>query len=187
MHDTFSQSLMRNVNISSVQVDAHKSDNAGEWRSFSAMSTGDSKYSIRPEDLVKRWKCSIETAQQTIRATTQKGIRTVAHPSIARRFRTNDRQLRYNRLSADVFTDTMKAKTVSFRGNRYAQVFTSNFKWARSYGMKSRSEAHYALKTMFARDGYPTNIFCDNAMEQVGGDFRKTCREVGCHLKSSEP
>ena len=136
---------------------------------------------------MKRWRRGFETAKQTIKATTQRGIRNVANPSLSRRFRTNDRQMRYNKLNANIFTDTLYAKTKSFRGNKYAQAYGTDFKWARVHAMESKSDAHKTLKYLFARDGIPASIFCDNADEQTSGHFRKTCIESGVYLKSTEP
>ena len=171
VHSEFVQSLKQNVQVSSIAL--VKSDQP--------------KYRITPELLMKRWRCSIDIAKRTIKSTTQRGIRSVANPSIARRFRTNDRQLRYRRLNATVFTDTLKAKTVSFRGNKYAQVYGTRFKWARCHALESRKQAYRSLNLLFARDGVPSNMFMDNAMEQVGGEFRKACTEAGVYVKSTEP
>ena len=41
--------------------------------------------------LVNNWGIGLEAAKRTINATTQRVVRTVAHPSLSRRFRTNDR------------------------------------------------------------------------------------------------
>ena len=48
--------------------------------------------------LAKRWNIPIDRAKNTVRVTTQRGVRYVANPSITRKFQTNDRMLRYNRL-----------------------------------------------------------------------------------------
>ena len=174
----FAKSLKDNVNVFDVMSKGDRQSSA---------VTGKKIYSVTPEDLVKRWRCGIDTARQTIKVTTQRGIRTVANPSISRRFRTNDRQLRYNRLRADVFTDTLKAKTKSYRGNHYAQAYGTSFKWARCHAMQTRSQAHHTISTLFTRDGVPNNMFCDNAMEQIGGEFRRKVQEAGCYMKSTEP
>ena len=187
LQDEFARNLRDNAIITDHDVRRISSASANKDTAKLATSSSTRKQGIQPEDLVQRWKCSIENAKQTLKVTTQRGVRTVANPAISRRFRTNDRQLRYRRLRADIFTDTLKAKTVSFRKNKYAQAYGTSFKWARCYGMQSKSDAHYTLNSMFARDGVPNNMFCDNAMEQIGGQFRKSCQDSGCRLKSSEP
>ena len=69
--------------------------------------------------LVRNWGIGLDAAKWTINATTQRVLRTVAHPSLSRRFRTNDRQLRYRRINAETFTDTAQSSVVSKRGDKY--------------------------------------------------------------------
>ena len=45
--------------------------------------------------LVQNWGIGTDAAKRTVEATTQRVIQSVAHPSLSRRFRTNDRQLKY--------------------------------------------------------------------------------------------
>ena len=173
--------------ISNTLVEDEFYDTLKDTVNISVSTTSNRSSTIRPQDLMKRWGIGLETAKQTLNVTTQRGIRTVANPAISRRFRTNDRQLRYRRLNADLFTDTLKAKTKSFRGNEYAQAYGTPFKWARFHPIQKRDQAHHTLGILFARDGYPPNIICDNAMEQVGGVFRRKCTETGIHMKTTEP
>ena len=72
--------------------------------------------------LARRWGISPETARQTLSRTTQRGVRTCLHPTLSRRFPTNDRMLRYKRLPHPCFTDTLISGTTSRRGHKYAQV-----------------------------------------------------------------
>ena len=85
------------------------------------------KPSIDPIVLAKRWDIAPEEAQNTIQATTQRGIRTMLHPSVSRQFRTNDQNLCYHCLAHPVFSDMMFANTVSRRCNRCAQVYITYF------------------------------------------------------------
>ena len=48
---------------------------------------------IEPAKLARKWGIGLEAAKRTIHMTTQRGICTILHPSLSRRFRTNDRQL----------------------------------------------------------------------------------------------
>ena len=73
--DAFTSSLMDKVNISSIS---------------SSRRSG-----VSPETLAEKWNIGLATAKRTTKVTTQRGVRTVEHPSMQRRFRTNDRQLRY--------------------------------------------------------------------------------------------
>ena len=57
--------------------------------------------------LARRWGTLVEKAAKTMNVITQRDIRTTMDPTLSRRFRTNNRQLRYRRLYLDIFTDTM--------------------------------------------------------------------------------
>jgi hypothetical protein len=76
-------------------------------------TTSRQKGVMTAERLAKNWCISLEAAKRTLEVTTQQGIRTVANPLLSRRFRTNDRQLRYRRLRADMFTDTAETRVPS--------------------------------------------------------------------------
>ena len=167
------QDLQRNVNVSNV-------------RSAAGVATSTKRNKVDPEELSSKWGIGISAAKRTLKVTTQRGIRTVLHPSLSRRFRTNDRQLRYRRLRCDVFTDTLITNVISRRQNRYAQVFGTSFGWSRAHPMKLKSEAHEALSLMFIRDGVPPRIIMDNSLEQTKGKFAKKMREADCHLRQVE-
>ena len=65
----------------------------------------------------------------------------------------NDKNLHYCHLAHPVFSDMMFASTVFGRGNRCAQVYATDFGWARAFSMTSRSETHDTLLLLFVRDG----------------------------------
>jgi len=118
----------------------------------SSTATGKRKGILTAERLAKNWSISLDAAKQTLKVTTQRGVRTTANPSLSRRFRTNDRQLRYRRLRCDMYTDTLDAKTVSSkRGNKYAQIFATRFGWYRAFPIKTKSEAHEAVSVLALR------------------------------------
>ena len=71
--------------------------------------------------------------------------------------------------------DTLISGTVSMRGNKYAEIFATDFGWASAYPMKRKSEAHEALSLLFQRTGVPDNLIVDGSKEQVQGDFKKKC------------
>ena len=135
---------------------------------------------LSAEKLTRNWNIGLEAAKKTLQVTTQCGIHTVANPSLSRRFRTNDCQLRYRRIRAYVFTDTLESVVPSKRGNKYAQVFATQFGWTRVFPMAKRSDAHEGLSLMFARDGVPTSLIMDNSKEQTLGEFHRKAREAGC-------
>jgi len=137
--------------------------------------------------LVQNWGIGTEAAKRTVQATTQRVIRSVAHPSLSRRFRSNDRQLRYRRINAEMFTDTGEANIISKRGNKYTQFFSLPYGWVRAFSMPKKSSAHEALSLLFKNDGVPTSMVMDGSKEQTLGAFRTKCRQAGCHVKQTEP
>ena len=166
--DNFADALQANVHVSRV-------------------GTSKKRHAVDSEMLAKRWNIDPKTAARTVKSTTQRGIRTVLHPSLSRRFRTNDRGLRYNRLRHPVFTDTLKAGTISRRGNQYAQIYTTGFHWNRVHPMKLKSDAHKTVSLLFQRDGVPPDMIMDGSKEQTLGRFRDKCQEADCRIKQTEP
>ena len=151
-----------------------------------ASSTKNSTESMA-QSLVRNWGIGIEAAKRTVKSTTQRILRTVAHPSLSRRFRTNDRQLRYRRINSEMFTDTAKSAVTSKRGNKYMQFFSLPYGWVRTFPMPKKSCAHEALSVLFKRDGVPSTMVMDGSKEQTQGEFKRKCRESGCHIKQTEP
>ena len=109
------------------------------------------------------------------------------NPTLARRFPTNDRMLRYKRLPHTIFTDTMFAETPSRSGNKCAQVYSTSFGWARAHPMTRKGEAHETLSLLFHRDGVPPTMVLDGSKEQCLGNFKRKLREADCHLRQTEP
>lgn len=156
-------------------------------RSIQTVQVGSSGKQFDPEHLSRNLCIDIHTARRTHNVTTQRGIRTLLHPTLSRRFRTNDRQLRYRRLPIDCFTDTLISNTASTRGNKYAQIFATPEGWCRAYPMRKKSYAHEGLSILFQREGVPNTLIMDNSKEQLLGEFRRKCREVGSRVKQTEP
>ena len=77
--------------------------------------------------LSKKWSISPEIEKKILQVTTKSGIRTILHPFLSQRFRTNDLDLQYRRLPHNMFGDTLIALNPSNCGNKYAEVFATNF------------------------------------------------------------
>jgi hypothetical protein len=145
------------------------------------------KGGIAAATLANNWGNGIEAANRTCLVTTQRGIRRMVHPSLTKRYKTNDRQLRYRRLPFTMYTDTMYSTIISRQQNKATQIFTTDFGFVRAFPMKLESEAHEALSLLFHRDGVPNVMVMDGAKAQVEGDFRRKLRDAGCHIKQTEP
>jgi hypothetical protein len=147
-------SIITNLNVSLVKSEMR--DKAG----------------VDAETLAKNWGIGIEAAKRTRLVTTQRGIRRMSHPILKKRYKTNDRQLQYRRLSDTMFTDTMYSTIPSRQNNKAAQICCTDFGFVREFPMKKESEAHEALSLLFHRDGVPNVMVMDGAKAQVEGGFR---------------
>jgi hypothetical protein len=61
------------------------------------------KAGVDPAILAKNWGIGIEAAKRVSLVTNQRGIRRMIHPSLTKRYKTNDRQLRYRRLPVTMY------------------------------------------------------------------------------------
>ena len=144
---------------------------------------------ISVKQLVRKWGISEDMARSTLLATTQRLVRSLLEPSLNKRFNTNDKMLRYHRISCDIFMDTFfaaKELGPSTRGNTCAQLFVSDFGFIKAKLMKLKSEVPLALKSFFKNTGVPNKIICDGAPEQVKGESRKLCNACDCHVHQLE-
>ena len=99
----FGNVLQANVNVSHIKVLITYNLSCLD----SAPSLGNIQSTIgkqvNSETLAKRWNIDQRKAMNTFKQTTQRGVKTCLHPSLARRFPTNDRMMRYKRLPHPVF------------------------------------------------------------------------------------
>jgi hypothetical protein len=63
--------------------------------------------------LATNFGIGIEAAKRTRLVTTQRVVSKMIHPGLNKRYRTNDRQLKYRRLPVTLFTDTMYSTILS--------------------------------------------------------------------------
>ncbi len=155
-------------------IDATDDNNFGIYlESFVQVSLTSTsrRAAVSYDELAKHWGIHLDRAKATVQRTTQRGVHTIASPALSRRFRTNDRMLRYRRLQHPVFTDTMFSNTYLCRHNKCTKVFASDFGWVRVYPMKIKGEAHKALSLMFQCEGVPPSMVMDGSKEQTLGEF----------------
>jgi hypothetical protein len=123
------------------------------------------KGGIDTATLAKNWGIGIKAAKRTRLVTTKRGIRRMVHPSLTKRYKTNDRQLRYRRLPVTMYTDTMYSTILSRQMNKAPQIFTTDFVFVRAFPMKKEKDAHEALKKgvvrQMMRSGCPTRFWDD--------------------------
>jgi hypothetical protein len=115
------------------------------------------------------------------------GIRRMIHPILTKRYKTNDRQLRYLRLPVTMYADTMFSTILSRQNSNAAQIFCTDFVFVRSCPLKKEKETHEDLSLLFHRDGVPNVMVMDGSKAKVEGEFRRKMCDAGCHIKQTEP
>jgi hypothetical protein len=153
-----------------------------------AVTSNERKAGITPQDLAEKWGIGLKTAADTLAVTTQMGYRKQQGP-FTRRYRTEQQQLRYQRLACTVYTDTMFSKVKSQQGSTCGQLFLTDFNFVHFFGLTSKANAHLALSDFFARFGVPRHLHSDNAKElTTQKEWRKVCKKhAGIRTTTTEP
>ena len=97
--------------------------------------------------------------------TTQQILHSALLP-LARRYRENCMYER-PRIRGTVYTDTMDGQHKSLDGNKYTQLFATDFHFSAVYPMESKGLAEDELKQFIADFGVPDKIICDGSKEQT--------------------
>jgi len=126
---------------------------------ISTMSSSNRAFRSDVDGIMKVFGCSRDVAKRTLEVTTQRYARTSLYPTLSRRFNANDRMLRYNRISCDMFMDTYFSQVTSIRGYKCAQMFTTDFNFIHIENMKKRAHLPQALKHMFKSVGNQQQLF----------------------------
>ena len=141
---------------------------------------------VTAAQLSKVWCISEEDAKRTLDVTSQL-IKQDADTSLARRFGTNDRSLRYRRINSFFYSDTFYSKKViSLRGFSMMQLFVSDKGFVKVYGMKSESQFTDALKLFCKEVGAPKAIIVDPYSAQKSEKVKQFLNKVGTTLRVLE-
>jgi hypothetical protein len=156
--------------------------------SISFVGAKDRHSQVNAETIARKFRCGLETAQKTLKATTQRGVRQAMHP-LHRRYRVDHLNLNRRRLNDIFYMDTLFSKVKSIGGYTCAQLIT-NGKFTRVYPMESKASSHIAhALSEFADDvGIPDTLICDLASEQTGKhtDVIKLIRRLHIKLLPAE-
>ena len=140
--DNFGNVLQSNVNVSHVKVfNTHNLSRLDSTPSLGNVQSIKGKQ-VNSETFSKRWNIDQRKALNTVKKTTQRGVRTYLHPSLTRSFPKNDRMMGYKRLPHPVFDNTLAAGVVSTRQNKYAQAYFTQYGWSRINSMRLKKHAH---------------------------------------------
>ena len=162
--------------------------NGEPTRKVAALSTAPKRKGfISPEKLAKHWMIPLPLAKRTVRATTQLAVRDLSNVTGTKRLKPHAWMLHYRRSKCKAYTDTLHAGCLSMRGNKYAQVFTTEAHTVSVYPLKSKKDAHQSLPQFFSEFGVPRIMVTDNAGELTEGEFLRQCRKVVCPIKPIEP
>ena len=72
---------------------------------ISSVRSKGKSYMIKPEQLARRWRTSLECAARTLNKTEKRALRDWTRVHGDRRFRTTQLQLRYPRVNCDIYCD----------------------------------------------------------------------------------
>ena len=143
---------------------------------------------VSAEYLSKIWRIDMQTAKRTLDATSQRCKR-AEDPTLARNYPTNDRMLRYKRIKEHFFMDTFfasKKSGKSLRGFTMMQLFVTDKGYIFPVPMRSKSEVPHAVKLFAKEVGAPDAIICDAAPEQIHGETKKFCQQIGTTIRALE-
>jgi hypothetical protein len=108
---------------------------------------------------------SINNAGETMKVTTQRGLRYLEGP-LSQRFRTRQKQLENRFLSTKMYTDTFFKDKVSARGNTCAQLFVTAEGFIAGKPLKTKSDAYTVLEHLYRKYGVPRLLVSDGAKEE---------------------
>jgi hypothetical protein len=157
-----------------------------EVREISALSTEERRWVITPEILSQQWGIGLDTANKTLRATTQAGVRNVLAPTERKVCQRLD-HLKFPTLSGRIFTDTMISKRSSIRQFKAAQVFTDGSGFDHFYPIDTKGDAHEALLDHIKEVAIPQTLVSDGSKEQQLGKFKDMCRKYHIRRQFTVP
>ena len=154
------------------------------WPFISAilsLTTSKQRDVLTPAELSRRWNITHDAAKSTLASTTRRLLRSSSAPTLDQRFSTNDKMLRYKRITVPIFTDTFFATSTlgpSLRNFKMVQLFVTDFGFTACQLMKTKSEVPLAFKQFFKKWGAPDVMVMDSAPEQISGESRRLLQHV---------
>ena len=175
--------------ISAVNIATTYREDIDKWnedQKVSSIISNERHSKATPEELARKWNIGLQTAKDTMRVTTQRGIRTAIHP-MTRRVRVDHLNLHRRRLRGMWYTDTLLSKVKSILGNTCANVYTQG-KFTQAVPMISRKDAGKSLVEFSDDVGIPEDLTTDGATEFTGRHtkFVKEARRMRIRLHTTE-
>ena len=162
--DSFSLVLDSNVNVSNefttvamTNLETHNIVRVGT-SSSSRLS------SINHEMVQAIWVIHSALVKNTVERTTQWGVRiSCPHPFLTKRIPKNYIMLCCNQFPCFGFCIYIDFRHGIKRGKKYAEVFATDFGFARAYPMKNKSDTREAFSLIFQHTDVPDKIIIDGS------------------------
>jgi hypothetical protein len=138
-----------------------------EARSIAFVRAKDCHLRVNTETIARRFRCALETAQQTLKSTMQWGVHQSLH-LLHQQYWVDHLDLHCKQLQETFYTDTLFLKVKSLAGHTCPQLIT-NRQFTRVYPMESKASLNIAtaLNTFFDDVGVPAELTCNLASEQT--------------------
>ena len=159
VYNEFLQGIELHVHVGAVQTKSRHSE-------------------IKAHELALHWGIGIETAERTLKATTQLGVQSAIHP-LHCRYRTKQLQYRYNQLNTKLYADVFLLSVPLLSGNTCGVILVNNLGFLHIALMKSKSEAGNTLTEIFEDKGVPTVMHTDGAKEFTQGRWKEILSQHG--------
>ena len=136
--------------------------------------------------LSQRWGIGLPKAKNTLKVTTQAGVRNVLIPS-ERKVRKKAPWLKFPNVKGRWFSDEMFAKEVSLNGDTGASIFTDGKGFDHVYPWKSKKQHPEGLMSLIHNVGIPQTMVSDGARELFLGKSREICNEYRIKMEKTVP
>jgi hypothetical protein len=142
---------------------------------------------VSAAELSERWCIGLAQATNTIKVTTQHGVRSAILP-LSRRYKA-DHVFEQPLLRGHFYTDTVDGHCKSMDGNSYAQIFATKDLFVVAYPMATKSLAGEGLRQFVHDFGRPEFLTSDGSKEQTGKntEFVKNVRKYSITHKITKP
>ena len=133
---------------------------------------------VLAEELSDYWCIGIAQAANTVKVTTQRGMRLALFP-LSRRYHADRALFEKPLLRGDFYTDTMDGRCKLLDGNRYAQVFANKNHFAVMHPIQSKLLSGEGLCQFIHDYGRPEKLTFDGSGKQCGKktEFIKNVRK----------
>ena len=85
--------MSRSARRKVAEISSHQDKKETALKLTKVVKTSAKAYPIGAKQLARYWGIGLNKDNKTIEVTIQNGVRTLLHPTLSRRFRTDDRQL----------------------------------------------------------------------------------------------